>query len=802
MMGAPPPGYGNPQLLQAQNQAKPGGLASAAAPKPAAVPPLGAPRQLEIATTKEVTEVYEIHNLRKGKAAGSDKASWKTPQQSNVRAHADVVIRKFKLNEKSQNWLNDYEELRHDILRTMVDTIIYERNRTEESKVHEWIIVALKGTTGPTRATNPFGKPRIETKQVQVVLRRQPKPNQPAIAAKPAAGAAAGAKLGGPLAQAQQQPGQHPGQHPQGGHGPGHFAGPPPNFPPPQPLPPPMHPNPQMVQQVLGMQGPGPRNNNNRNNGPPGGFAPNNYPRVAKYVEEVEPSSERDDVETIEHLEYKRRGNKDSKPAMRITGALPPMSPRLRRSQTADERRDDRRERDRDDRRERDRDLRDRNDRDRGDRDRDRNDRDRGDRDRDRSDRDRDDRRRDGERSHLRSSHRHSRYSKQHTHDGGYHSEEEIDYDSFGSEASADASSVNSLDMRRRSGGGRLRHSHAGDLHRSARDSEDLLHRRSSHRRHRDSGHRSSLRRTRSAERMFESEAILAYQLRTNRAEASAAAAATAAANANANANAAVAAVAAAAAGSRPHQQPAGYYAPAPRLLEGPTQLPAYYPDADRGYADDYPPVAAHPPTPPLLSTRPLAYRTSSDRPRGFPPLAPLAPTGDYYPRRRNSLYAGEGEVRYDRTYERAHAAVSSAGRPPLPYPAQQQRPPPPTAPPHVPESPSVAGYEYPLSRARHTAASSRGQSLSAAAVAAGLGLVAPPMSRRASTAYGSENLSDFSRSSSYDSRSEEGGAAPAWRDLERRTERLQGKIEEMRDDVEWDGGPSIGARYRRRGRN
>jgi hypothetical protein len=82
------------------------------------------------------------------------------------------VISKFKLYEKSQNWLNDYGELRHDILRIMFDTAIYDRNRQEENKSFEWIIVAIKGTIGPVRGSNPFGKPRIETKQVQVVLRR------------------------------------------------------------------------------------------------------------------------------------------------------------------------------------------------------------------------------------------------------------------------------------------------------------------------------------------------------------------------------------------------------------------------------------------------------------------------------------------------------------------------------------------------------------------------------------------------------------------------------------------------------
>jgi hypothetical protein len=682
IMGPPLPGqYGMPQFPnQGPNQAKPGVPGAGGAAKP---PPPGAPRLLDIATTKEVTEVYELHNLRKGKAAGSEKASWKTPQHSTVRAHADVVISKFKLYEKSQNWLNDYDNLRHDILRSMVDTVISERNFKEESKLHEWIIVAVKGTTGYMRASNPFGKPKLETKQVQLVLRRQLKPNQ------------AAGKLGAPgapgLAGAQQKgaPGQLPGgQHIGGQHpGPGQFNGPPPGYPPqhPQPLPPPMPPNPQMVHQALGLQAGPPRNNGNGMRGPPAGFAQNYNPRVAKYVEDLD--SDHDDVATIEHLEYKRRGNKDSKPALRLSGALPPVS---------------RRDRDH-----------------------------------------RDERRRDSERGHLRSSHRHSRYSKHHTHEGGYRSEDEVDleYDrrsdlAFGSEASADASSLDSADDLRRRGGGRLRHTYAGDLQRSARES-DLLPRRSSHR-HRDGvGHLRSLRRARSAERMLEQRdaiADLTYGP-IRRAEAAAATAANAAANA---------AAAAAAAGARPH------YAPAPLRLEGPP-LPAYYPDVDRRYVDDYPPVPAHPPTPPL------GYR-----PRGLPPMAPLAPpAGDYYgagPRRRS--FYGEHDARYDRAYERAHHAAAAGG--PLP--------PPPFAP------GARAGGHYPPDRARRP---SRG------AAHAGY----PP----------SEDPSDVSRSPSYDSRSDEGGA-PALRDLERRTERLQSKIEGLRNDFEWDGGPAVrGVRYGRR---
>jgi hypothetical protein len=770
IMGPPLPGQFLPQFQhQGPNQAKPGfppgaGGVPGAAAKQAAAPPLGAPRLLEIATTKEVTEVYEIHNLRKGKAAGSEKASWKTPQHSTVRAHADDVISKFKLYEKAQNWLNDYENLRHDLLRTMVDTVIFERNRSEESKVHEWIVVAVKGTTGPMRTTNPFGKPRIETKQVQIVLRRQPKPNQ--IPAKvPGQGApgqpGAAQQKGGP--GQQLPPGQHPGQ--------GQFNQPPQGYPPQhpqhpqhpqQPLPPPPLPNQQMVQQALGMPPPPPRGNNGgngmRNNGgPPGGFAPNYNPRVAKYVEELDMPSDREDVETIEHLEYKRRGNKDSRPALRLSGALPPVSPRLRRSLTADERRD--------------RDLRDL--------------------------RDRDDRRRDDrDHGHHRSSHRHARYSKHHTHDGGYHSEEELDFDydrrsDVRSDVSADASSLDSLDdLRRRTGGGRLRHSHAGDLHRSGRDSVDLLSplRRSSHRHHRrhgsGGGHRSTLRRARSAERILEHRdtiADLTYQLNTaRRGEASAAAAATAAANA------AAAAAAAAAGSSRPHQHSprpapvavAAEYYPPPRLIEaGP--LPTYYADADRRF-DDYPPVAAHPP---------LAYR-GVERPRGLPPLAPLAPpAGEYYPPpRRRSIY-GDGELRYDRTYDRAHAAAAAAGPPPRGA----------AAPPYAPESPVAgAAYDYPLNRARHT-------SRAAAHASPSSGPAAPAMSRRASAhgGYaGSENLSDYSRSSSYDSRSDEGGARPpaGWDDLEQRTRRLRERIAETLDDAEWDGGPRLrgGVRYGR----
>ena len=158
------------------------------------VNPVARPKKLfDISTTKEETEVYEIHNLREG------RASWKTPQHSVVRVPADLVIGKFKLYEKSRNWLNDYENLRLDILRSMVDTVISERNFEEESMAHEWIIVAIRGTIGPMRATNPnLMKPKIETKQVQVVLRRQPKVNQPAT--KPAAQDAAG-----PAGAAQQK---------------------------------------------------------------------------------------------------------------------------------------------------------------------------------------------------------------------------------------------------------------------------------------------------------------------------------------------------------------------------------------------------------------------------------------------------------------------------------------------------------------------------------------------------------------------------------------------------------------------
>ena len=632
---------------QGPNQAKPGfpGGPAGAAAKPAAVPPPGAPRLIDSAATKDVTEVYEIHNLRKGKAAGSEKTSWKTPQHSTVRAHADVVISKFKLYEKSQNWLNDYENLRHDILRSLVDTIVSDRNFKEESKVHEWIVVAIKGTIGPMRASNPFGKPKLETKQVQVVLRRQPKPTQLA-AAKPGA-------PGAPGAQQKAGPGQQPGGQQVGGQHPGQFGPPGQGYP--QPLPPPMPPNPQMVHQALGLQGGPPRNNGgNGMRGPPGGFAQNYNPRVAKYVDELD--SDRDDNETIEHLEYKRRGNKDSRPALRLSGVLPPVSPRLRRSLTADERRD----------RDRDRDLR-------------------------------DERRRDGERGHHRSSHRHSRYSKHHTHDGGYRSEEdvELDYDrrsdlAFGSEASADASSLDSAEDMRRRGGGRLRHTYAGDLHHSVRD--DLLPRRSSHR-HRDGvGHlRSSLRRVRSAERMLERDAIADLTYRSRRAEEVAAAAAANAANAAANANAANAA--AAAAGVRPH------YAAVPLRLEGPP-LPAYYPDPDRRYVDDYPPVGAHPPTPPL------GYR-----PRGLPPLAPLAPpAGDYYgavPRRR-SLYA-EQDARYDRAYERAHAAA--AGPPPFAPESPGARRPSRGAPPPTPAAATRPRRTRPTCRARRrtTAGPTRG---------------------------------------------------------------------------------------------
>jgi hypothetical protein len=692
-----------------------------------------------------------------------------------MKAHADVVITNFKLNDKNQNWLHDYNNLRHDILRNIVDTTIYDRNRTEESKVHEWIVVAINGNVAPVRPVAAFGKLRYETKSVQVVLRRQQKPAVP------------GQKPGGAQGMVGAQPPKGNMAPPHGGQlvGPGGF-GPPQGFPPPQqqqqqqpPPPPPMPLTAQAMQQAImgGGGGPGPRNNGmgggRNNNGPPGGFAPGfGNSRVAQYVDDL--PSDRDELETIEHLEYKRRGGKDSKPAMRMTGALPPVSPRLRRRNTAgaDDRRDDRR----------------------GDRDRDRDDR-RRDEDRDRE------RHRERERgaAHHHRTSRHARLSKHHTHEGGYRSDEELDYeydrrsDGYSETSSVSTSSLNTLeDLRRRIGGAnRPRHSFAGDLHRTARDSHDILAPPRRSRRH-EGGRRGSVRRVRSAERIVERErerlmdrealAALNYHLSNSsrRAEASAAAVLAAA-----NTTAAAAAATAAATRQQQQREPDYYPAPAPRLIEAPP-LTAYYADADRRF-DDYPPVGAHPPTPPPLA-RPFAYRSASDRPRGGLPLAPLAPPtgGDYYstqPRRR-SFYGGELDPRggYDRGYDRAHAATSPTAGPPPTLPRA------PLAPPPL-ESPRAAagGYRYPLNRAHH---SSRQQE-QAQAQAHGLGLAsAPSMSRRQSGYAPSEPVSDHSRSS-FDSRSDEGGTGKTWRELER----LRGRIEDIRDEVEW----SRGANYQRR---